>query len=243
MCSVRFAGLSFREGKFLPLIESFNCAEQVPKSIHFVALSTLSALKRDRELLDFMSDNISICDSRVLEFISVFGNSRLDRCRGTDFLRLALKNGAFGTKQLFLGGSHELLDLISIKVDSISNRAIQSFYLNPGLVIEELPETVVEQITEIDPRIIWVGLGSPKQDKIARQLLHEFDAWVICVGAAFDFFAESKKEAPPFFVIFGLEWLFRLITEPKRLFPRYRRDFITAILLSFQVIHDRFRKH
>jgi N-acetylglucosaminyldiphosphoundecaprenol N-acetyl-beta-D-mannosaminyltransferase len=70
------------------------------------------------------------------------------------------------------------------------------------------------------PDIIWVGLGTPKQDvEVAR--LAALGHLAVAVGAAFDFTSGDVKEAPRAFRVAGLEWLHRLFTEPRRLWRRY----------------------
>lgn len=69
--------------------------------------------------------------------------------------------------------------------------------------------------------LVWVGLGTPKQDFEAELLSRESNAIFLCVGAAFDFSAGTKRVAPQVVRSLGLEWLFRLLSEPKRLGYRY----------------------
>jgi N-acetylglucosaminyldiphosphoundecaprenol N-acetyl-beta-D-mannosaminyltransferase len=69
--------------------------------------------------------------------------------------------------------------------------------------------------------VIWVGLGTPKQDWESARLAGDVAAVFIAVGAAFDFIAGEKKQAPMWMQRNGLEWLFRLAVEPRRLWKRY----------------------
>jgi N-acetylglucosaminyldiphosphoundecaprenol N-acetyl-beta-D-mannosaminyltransferase len=69
--------------------------------------------------------------------------------------------------------------------------------------------------------IIWIGLGTPKQDLIAEKLNGLMPATYICVGAAFDFSAGNLRHAPAWMQEAGLEWLFRFVQEPRRLWRRY----------------------
>ena len=76
-------------------------------------------------------------------------------------------------------------------------------------------------IKEINPNIIFVELGCPKQDIWISQKRKVINSVFIGIWAAFDFYAETLKRAPIFMQNNGLEWLFRLYKEPKRLFIRY----------------------
>ncbi len=69
--------------------------------------------------------------------------------------------------------------------------------------------------------IVWVGMGTPKQDLLVRRMADLGDATYVAVGAAFDFIAGMKPQAPAWMQRAGLEWLFRLVTEPRRLGRRY----------------------
>ena len=71
-------------------------------------------------------------------------------------------------------------------------------------------------------KFVWIGIGSPQQVVLAshiKQLTHS--STIFCVGAAFDFLTGDKRQAPLLFQQTGLEWLFRLLTEPQRLWKRY----------------------
>jgi exopolysaccharide biosynthesis WecB/TagA/CpsF family protein len=80
---------------------------------------------------------------------------------------------------------------------------------------------VVERINVSGASLVFVGLGAPKQDVFAYQHRGRIQAVQVCVGAAFDFLAGEKPMAPPWMQRSGLEWLFRLIQEPGRLWKRY----------------------
>src|SRR5262249_30961123 len=81
---------------------------------------------------------------------------------------------------------------------------------------------IIKVINAADPDILWVGLSTPKQEYWMAE--HRFcikTPVMIGVGAAFDFLAGTKRQAPPWMQKSGLEWLFRLVSEPRRLWRRY----------------------
>ncbi len=84
----------------------------------------------------------------------------------------------------------------------------------------EAVETV-DQINGSGARILFVGLGCPKQERWMAQQVGSIDCVMLGVGAAFDFIAGTKRKAPPSLQRLGLEWLFRMATEPRRLWKRY----------------------
>ena len=77
------------------------------------------------------------------------------------------------------------------------------------------------RITDSQAQIVWVGLGTPKQDFEAQRLADALPVIAVAVGAAFDFTAGTLKEAPKWFGTLGIEWLFRFGSEPRRLWKRY----------------------
>lgn len=88
------------------------------------------------------------------------------------------------------------------------------------LTAEELRRQA-EDIRAADADIVWVGLGTPKQDRWAADLCAQLPVVAVAVGAAFDFIAGTKRQAPPWIQNNGLEWLFRIGSEPRRLWRRY----------------------
>jgi N-acetylglucosaminyldiphosphoundecaprenol N-acetyl-beta-D-mannosaminyltransferase len=80
---------------------------------------------------------------------------------------------------------------------------------------------LVERVRESGANILWIGLGSPRQDYLVHQLATELSMPVVPVGAAFDFWSGAVKEAPRWLQGSGLEWVYRLSREPRRLWRRY----------------------
>jgi N-acetylglucosaminyldiphosphoundecaprenol N-acetyl-beta-D-mannosaminyltransferase len=87
---------------------------------------------------------------------------------------------------------------------------------------EDEDQAITEGINAAGPDIVWVGLSTPKQERWMAQHVGRLNAPVLVgVGAAFDFLSGAKPHAPHWIQRSGFEWLFRLITEPRRLWPRY----------------------
>jgi N-acetylglucosaminyldiphosphoundecaprenol N-acetyl-beta-D-mannosaminyltransferase len=82
-----------------------------------------------------------------------------------------------------------------------------------------------DQVRAARPDILWVGLSTPKQEKFMAEYLGKLDATLmIGVGAAFDFHTGRVRQAPRWMQCSGLEWLYRLGCEPRRLWKRYLRN-------------------
>ncbi|HEX2233409.1 MAG TPA: WecB/TagA/CpsF family glycosyltransferase [Thermoleophilaceae bacterium] len=83
-------------------------------------------------------------------------------------------------------------------------------------------DAVVEQINEARPDVLWVGIGVPKQEKWMARMRDRLEVPVMCgVGAAFDFHSGRISQAPSWMQERGLEWIYRIAQEPRRLLPRY----------------------
>ncbi len=123
----------------------------------------------------------------------------------------------------FYGSSDDVLDQL---VDELHRRfpALQVVYRHSppfrALTAQEA-ECETEEIRVSGARILFVGLGCPKQERWMSTHRGQIDTVMIGVGAAFDFIAGSKRHAPRWMKAAGLEWLFRLVSEPTRLWRRY----------------------
>ncbi len=123
----------------------------------------------------------------------------------------------------FLGGTDETLD-------ALEKQLLQD-YPNLDIVFSHAPpfrpptreedEALVAQIEEAGVQLLFVGLGCPKQERWMAEHRDRLDCTSVGVGAAFDFIAGTKRQAPAWTQRAGLEWLFRLATEPRRLWRRY----------------------
>lgn len=153
------------------------------------------------------------------------GHGRTERVYGPDLmLALTALSAEKGYRQYYFGGAPGL-------AERLRGRLTERF---PGLVVAgifsppfrpasaEEDEEIVRRINAARPDIVWVGLSTPKQEYWMAGHLDRIDAPVmIGVGAAFDFLAGTKRQAPAWMQQRGLEWLFRLLSEPTRLWRRY----------------------
>ena len=110
---------------------------------------------------------------------------------------------------------------------------------------EEEEDGIVEQVSDAEPDVLWVGIGVPKQEKWMARMRDRLEVPVMCgVGAAFDFHAGRISQAPEWMQERGLEWTYRIAQEPRRLLPRYlyhNPRFLAAI--ARQVALERARSH
>jgi N-acetylglucosaminyldiphosphoundecaprenol N-acetyl-beta-D-mannosaminyltransferase len=142
----------------------------------------------------------------------------------------------------FYGASQEVLDrllqVVKVRWPKLDVRYAFSPPFRP--LTEEEDADVVREINSSGTRILFIGLNTPKQDRWMAAHRGRVNAVMMGVGAAFDFLAGTKPQAPRWLMPLGLEWLFRLVTEPRRLWKRYTKHVPRfAILLTRQVLVGR----
>ena len=153
------------------------------------------------------------------------GAKWMERVYGPDLLLAACQYGLSREwRHFFYGGAPgvagKLTDSLRERfptIDIVGNRTPPFRLFDEAFVQEE-----VDIVKHTSPDIVWIGLSTPKQEKLAVMLASSWRGPVfIGVGAAFDFHSESKPQAPKYLQRLGLEWLFRVSQEPRRLGPRY----------------------
>jgi N-acetylglucosaminyldiphosphoundecaprenol N-acetyl-beta-D-mannosaminyltransferase len=146
------------------------------------------------------------------------------RVYGPDLTPVICENAArAGVGVGFYGGTPELLDeLVSNLTKRYPGLRVTYRWAPPFRPLTEREEAeVVTAVNNSDTGVLLVGLGAPKQEQFMARLRGEITATMVGVGAAFDFLAGKKPQSPEWMQRAGLEWLFRLTTEPKRLWRRY----------------------
>jgi N-acetylglucosaminyldiphosphoundecaprenol N-acetyl-beta-D-mannosaminyltransferase len=125
----------------------------------------------------------------------------------------------------FYGASEETLALLLAKVEDRYPGIRIVFAMSPPFrtLSEDEDASVVQQISESGARFLFVGLGCPKQENWIIDHKDRIPAVMLGVGAAFDFLAGTKPQAPRWMMRNGLEWVFRFASEPRRLAGRYLR--------------------
>lgn len=132
-------------------------------------------------------------------------------------------------KHYFFGASEECLEKLSNNIEhKFPGVAIVGTESPPYRALtEEENEAMIRQINESGANILWVGLGAPKQEKWIAENLDRLNVNVVLgVGAAFDYHAGIVKWAPTWIRRIGLEWAYRFVQQPKRLFHRNLNSFV-----------------
>jgi len=153
------------------------------------------------------------------------GRSRVERVYGPDLmLACCARSVETGASHYFFGGAPGIADRLAVRLQSrFPGLTVAGTHCPPfrPLTPEE-DERLVNAINAANPDIVWVGLSTPKQERWMAAHVGRLRAPVLVgVGAAFDFHAGVKRQAPRWMQRSGLEWSFRLATEPRRLWRRY----------------------
>lgn len=197
---------------------------------HYVSTCTVATLvqaKDSAQIRDALDGADMICSDGmpIVWMQKRLGYQQAERVYGPDIL-LALCEATEHTDitHYFYGG---LGNVPRLMVDALREQfpslSIVGADAPPYIKIEDEPQQVtIDKLNAINADVIWVGLGSPKQDLwMGHYYQHLNTCLLIGVGAAFDFMAGVKPQAPRWMQKNGLEWLYRLMTEPRRLWRRY----------------------
>ena len=172
------------------------------------------------------NSNVLIPDGiSVVWAIKWLNGENLKKIAGADLFfyelkRLQLKEGSC----FFLGSTINTLDLIRVKINrEYSGIRVETY--SPPYKPEFSDEdnvTMLEKINAFRPDVLMVGMTAPKQEKWAYQHYNQLQVGhICCIGAVFDFYAGTVNRAPKWMIKLGLEWMYRLIKEPKRMWRRY----------------------
>lgn len=152
------------------------------------------------------------------------GYKNMSRTTGPSLMGEVFKISAEkGYRHYFYGSKEETLELLNQKLNqNYPGIQIAGMYSPPFRPLtKEEDKAVIERINETKPDFVWVGLGAPKQEKWMAAHQGQINGLMIGVGAGFDYYAENIKRAPMWMQRSNLEWLYRLMQDPKRLFKRY----------------------
>jgi N-acetylglucosaminyldiphosphoundecaprenol N-acetyl-beta-D-mannosaminyltransferase len=156
------------------------------------------------------------------------GHDHVERVYGPDLmLECCARSAELGYRHFFYGAGEGVAALLAERLKRRFPGLIVAGTYSPPFrkLSAEEDEQVVALINETRPDIVWVGLGAPKQERWMAEHAGRLHAPVmIGVGAAFDFHAGTKRQSPRWMQRSGLEWFFRLATEPRRLWWRYLRN-------------------
>jgi N-acetylglucosaminyldiphosphoundecaprenol N-acetyl-beta-D-mannosaminyltransferase len=207
--------------------ESLDTLEDDKLLINTINAHSYNLAKKDK----LFHQSLSKCDVLIPDGISIvwalrfLANIKTKKIAGADlFFHEMKKMQIKGGKVFFMGSTIDTLKKIKARASKDYPNVTIDYYSPPysDTFTETENKTIVEKINSYCPDVLFIGMTAPKQEKWAFQNSNKLEAGHICsIGAVFDFYAGTIKRAPQIMISFGLEWFYRLIKEPKRMWKRY----------------------
>ncbi len=197
---------------------------------HYVCVTTVHGVmesQRDRMLRQIHNRAGMVTpDGMPLVWLSrLLGLRHVERVYGPDLmLAVCRRSVERGYRHFLYGGAPGVAEALATRLQArfhgLQIAGLEAPPFRPLTVAED--RATEERINAVRPDIVWVGISTPKQERWMASHVGRLTAPVLIgVGAAFDFHAGLKRQAPRWMQQSGLEWLFRLATEPRRLWRRY----------------------
>lgn len=211
------------------------------------AVHLVMVAKEDPETRAAVAQALAVPDGQPLVWaMRALGHANASRVYGPELMARYCSRSAKTGVRMFLYGGRTQGALVEL--------ALQLRRRNPGLRIvggyspphrpltDEEERWISGEINRSGADVVWVGTGQPKQEKWMAQMRGELEApLLVGIGAAFDFHAGLIPQAPTWMQDLGMEWLFRLIQEPRRLWRRYAR-YNPRFVLGFLRQYERHRR-
>ncbi|HEU0132129.1 MAG TPA: WecB/TagA/CpsF family glycosyltransferase [Mycobacteriales bacterium] len=223
-CGVRIDAVTLDEA--VDRLFAYALAQR-PATLHLCNAYTLSLAATDADYAATLNGgDLNLPDGEPVAFVGRrLGFSSLKQStRGPDLMVETIRRGQkLGIRHYVYGSTQEVVDKLVAELAVIAPDALvvgaeaPPFRPLTGDEADELAARV--RASEAD--IVWVGLGTPRQDLFVEQMRHRLGTTLVPIGAAFDFIAGTKPTAPEWLQHSGFEWAFRLLCEPRRLARRY----------------------
>ena len=176
----------------------------------------------------------------IVWLLRLHGHRHVERVYGPDLMLAVCEAGLSRRyRHFYYGGASGVADALAARLTARFPGLEIAGTVSPpfGPPTQEEDVQALAAINASQADIVWVGLSTPKQERWMAAHLGRIEAPVmIGVGAAFDFLSGTKPQAPRWMQRAGLEWLFRLANEPRRLWPRYRQYPRFVLLAAAQLL-------
>jgi N-acetylglucosaminyldiphosphoundecaprenol N-acetyl-beta-D-mannosaminyltransferase len=209
--------------------------------VHLCNAYTLSLVDTDQQMQAALLDaDLNLADGTPVSWLGrrVGMNGPV---RGTDLVGEVVRQGAGRVTHYLYGGKEGVAEKMAEALRrEVPDTAVAGTETPPFTPItDEVLASLVERVRASGATVLWIGLGTPRQDYLVHRLAPELSMPVIPVGAAFDFWSSAVNQAPKILHGSGLEWVFRLATEPRRLWRRYllgNPRFVASVLRHRRVV-------
>lgn len=193
----------------------------------------LVRLQKDQEFFEaYQNADFRTCDSKILYYVSrLLGSPICEKVSGSDLFPAFYwyHRNSKDIKIFLLGAAEGVAATAQKRINAKVGREIIVGSYSPSFGFEKNEaecQQIIEMINQSDATVLAVGVGSPKQEKFIYKYRDQFKHIKIflAIGATIDFEAGNISRAPKWISEMGLEWLYRLLAEPKRLWRRYLVD-------------------
>lgn len=213
----------------------------VTPNLDFLRLS----YKNSKFRIVLNNSTFSTVDGTPLIWLSKLFRTKIrNKIPGSDFTIKFLQTADQQSYRIFiLGGKEGVAEQAKLNLEKEFSNLIISGYYSPPIGFEKDEQelkTIEKQLIEANPDCVLVCLGAPKQEFFVYDNWEKLpNAAYFCVGATVNFIAGDVKRAPKLFSKLGMEWLYRMCKEPRRLFKRYFLDFCFLIKIIFVRIFNK----
>jgi N-acetylglucosaminyldiphosphoundecaprenol N-acetyl-beta-D-mannosaminyltransferase len=227
---------------FVPLADAAEaiCRGEYLGGVHLCNAYTVALAAERPDLAEVLAaDSANLPDGMPLVWCARRrGLDRAQRVYGPDLMEAVLDRGRnHAVRHYLYGSTPEVLASLEMSIARRWPGAEVVGSESPpfrDLSDDELRGSV-EAAAFAGAGVVWVGMGTPKQDLLVHRMAELGDATYVAIGAAFDFIAGTKRQAPRWVMRIGMEWFFRLLSEPSRLWKRYlvyNARFLRSVWLS-----------
>ncbi len=220
---------SFESDKLESKLSDILLSQEKPQIIITFNLDFLRISEKNKDFLHICKNSLwNLPDGiGITSLIRLMYKNNIARITGNDIFLILLNLANNNLLNVALiGSSEDVLDKVKEKINSeYSNLMDRLLIISPPFHFEnniDINNKVVRNIQEFKPDIVLAALGCPRQEIWLWNHMHLFGSKLnIGVGAVFDYYSGTKKRSPRFLQKAGIEWLWRLFSEPERLFNRY----------------------
>lgn len=233
----------------IKIVESKNVLREIPVAknlINTINAHSYNVAQKDALFAEALSkgdylipDGASVV--KACKFLKAKSQPK-ERIAGWDLFQLEMeKLNERGGKCFFMGSSEKVLSLIKERAKTDYPNIIVETYSPPYKpdFSDEDNVAIIKAINDANPDLLWIGMTAPKQEKWAYSHWNELNINCHCgtIGAVFDFYARTAQRAPLWWQEHSLEWLYRLIKEPKRMWKRY---LVGNVLFVINIFKEKF---
>ena len=200
-----------------------DAVEERSCQVHLCNAYTLSLVDQDDELRTALTGaDLNLADGVP---VALMGRKQgmTGPVRGSELVGKVATMGSTQVRHYLYGGKEGVAELMADQlrrqVPGLEVAGTESPPFTP--ITDEHLDGLVQRVRDSGANLVWIGLGTPRQDYLVHRLADGLPMPIIPVGAAFDFWSGAIREAPRFVQGTGLEWVYRLAAEPRRLWRRY----------------------